>query len=95
MSAAERVLTLRELNHATLDRQMLLGRSLSGSEDPRELVFRYLAAFGPATVRDVQTWSGRTQLKQPIEEIKPELRTSSKTRAGKQVSFLFADWLTC
>jgi hypothetical protein len=37
-------------------------------------VLRYLAAFGPATVRDIQTWSGRTQLKQPVEEIKPELR---------------------
>ena len=75
MSAAERVLTLRELNHATLARQMLLGRSLSGSEDPRHLVLRHLAAFGPATVKDVQTWSGRRQLKQPVEEIKPKLRT--------------------
>jgi hypothetical protein len=51
-----------------------LGRPFSGSEDPRELVVRYLAAFGPATVRDVQTWSGRMQLKQSIEEIKAELR---------------------
>jgi len=37
-------------------------------------VLKYLAAFGPATVRDVQTWSGRMQLKQSVEEIKPELR---------------------
>jgi DNA glycosylase AlkZ-like len=50
-----------------------LGGPPSGSEDPRALVLRYLAAFGPATVRDVQTWSGRTQLKQPVEEIKTEL----------------------
>jgi len=51
-----------------------LGGPPSGSEDPRSLVLRYLAAFGPATAKDVQTWSGRTQLKQPVEEIKPELR---------------------
>lgn len=51
-----------------------LGSPPSGSEEPRALVLRYLAAFGPATVRDVQTWSGRTQLKQPVEEIKAELR---------------------
>jgi DNA glycosylase AlkZ-like len=52
-----------------------LGRPFSGSEDPRALVRRYLAAFGPATVRDVQAWSGRTQLRQSLEEIKAELRT--------------------
>jgi hypothetical protein len=51
-----------------------LGRELSGTEDPRGLVLKYLAAFGPATVRDVQTWSGRTQLKQSVEEIRPKLR---------------------
>jgi len=51
-----------------------LGSPPSGSEKPRDLVLRYLAAFGPATVRDVQTWSGRTQLKQPVEEIKAQLR---------------------
>jgi hypothetical protein len=54
-----------------------LGRSPSGLEDPRELVLKYLAAFGPATVRDIQTWSGRMQLKQSVEEIKAELRTFS------------------
>jgi len=51
-----------------------LGRDLSGSEDPRGLVLKYLAAFGPATVRDVQTWSGRIRLKESVEESKPELR---------------------
>ena len=51
-----------------------LGHSPSGPENARDLILKYLAAFGPATVRDVQTWSGRTQLKQSVEEIKPELR---------------------
>jgi hypothetical protein len=50
-----------------------LGRMPSNSEDLRHLVLKYLAAFGPATVRDIQAWSGRTQLKQAVEEIKGEL----------------------
>jgi hypothetical protein len=59
------------------------GRSLSGSEDPRDLVLKYLAAFGPATVRDVQTWSGRMQLKQPVEELRAELRTFRDERGNE------------
>lgn len=48
-----------------------LGRAPSGSEDPlRDLLFRYLAAFGPAGVRDFQAWSGLVRLKGPVEEIK-------------------------
>jgi len=60
-----------------------LGRALSGSEDPRRLVLKYLAAFGPATVRDVQTWSGRMQLKQPVEELRAELRTFRDERGNE------------
>ena len=60
-----------------------LGQSPSGSEDPRDLVRKYLAAFGPATVRDVQTWSGRAQLKQPVEDLKPELRTFSDEKGNE------------
>ncbi len=60
-----------------------LGRSPSGLEDPRELVLRHLAAFGPATVRDVQTWSGRTQLKQSVEEMRADLRTFSDEKGNE------------
>ena len=51
-----------------------LGRGISGTGDPSSLVFRYLAAFGPATVMDLQAWSGLVRLKETVSELKPDLR---------------------
>lgn len=39
----------------------------------QELIRRYLAAFGPATVTDAQTWLGISGLKTTFEALRPEL----------------------
>ncbi|MGI8626262.1 MAG: winged helix DNA-binding domain-containing protein [Geodermatophilaceae bacterium] len=39
------------------------------------LVKRYLTAFGPATVRDMQAWCGLTKLAEVVETIRPDLMT--------------------
>jgi hypothetical protein len=51
-----------------------LGREFAPEEQLRELVLRYLAAFGPASVTDMQTWLG-LKLKDVFEELRPELQT--------------------
>src|SRR5207237_3104070 len=50
-----------------------LGRTLPTSEHLPDLIKRYLAAFGPATVKDMETWSYLSDLQPVFESLRSEL----------------------
>jgi hypothetical protein len=50
-----------------------LGCAVPATGRVDDLMLRYLAAFGPATVADAQTWSGLGKLKPVFERLRPKL----------------------
>jgi hypothetical protein len=50
-----------------------LGAKPAKGDAPHELVRRYLAAFGPATAADVQTWSGLQGIRGVLAELRDDL----------------------
>ena len=55
--------------------RLWLGRDVGTDTDPTDLILRYLRAFGPASVMDIQAWSWLTKLKPYVEALRPQLRT--------------------
>ena len=66
------------------DTRFALAEDALGAPDLPALVRRHLGAFGPATVADVQTWSGLTGLKAIVEGMADELVTFT---AGRRTLF--------
>jgi Winged helix DNA-binding domain len=60
------------------------GRSLEPNPSIDEVVLRYLAAFGPASVRDMQNWSGLTKLREAFERLRPRL-VAFRDEAGREL----------
>ena len=55
--------------------QRWLGEPPAGNDDPAPAIRRYLATFGPASVKDVQTWSGLTGVTEALEKLRRKLVT--------------------
>jgi hypothetical protein len=58
--------------------------SLHEQPSLRMLVRRYLAAYGPASVADLQIWSGLRRLKAEVEALRPEL-TVYRDERGREL----------
>ncbi|WP_042385776.1 winged helix DNA-binding domain-containing protein [Streptacidiphilus melanogenes] len=49
------------------------------------LVVRYLAAFGPASVQDMQAWCGVTRLGEVFERLRPDLVVLADATTGREL----------
>ena len=61
-----------------------LGAPVGTDPTPDGMVLRYLAAFGPASVMDLQSWCWMTRLGSVVERLRPRLRVF-RDEAGREL----------
>lgn len=61
-----------------------LGQPMCTPPRLETMIRRYLAAFGPATVMDIQAWSGRTRLREVVDALRPQLQVY-RNEQGKEL----------
>jgi hypothetical protein len=54
-----------------------LGQPMAPAPRVESLIRRYLASFGPASVADIQAWSGLTRLREAVDGLRSQLRVLS------------------
>jgi hypothetical protein len=60
------------------------GREPEPAPSIEDVVLRYLGSYGPASVMDMQRWSGLTKLKEVFERLRPQLVTF-RNEDGKEL----------
>jgi len=61
-----------------------LRRSFKTDTAPDAMILRYLAGFGPASVQDMQVWSGMPRLQEVAERLRPRL-LSFRDEQGREL----------
>ncbi|GHH51092.1 winged helix DNA-binding domain-containing protein [Streptomyces candidus] len=60
------------------------GIPMADGPRPDTMILRYLESFGPASVPDVQAWSGLTRLREVVDTLRPRLRVF-RTEEGREL----------